>query len=257
MPLFVFDPRLWGPAGATRRAYLVASLDALPERIGGLVVRRGDPVDVLPTVVRRGRGVPACTSPRTSARTVESATRASRTALAELERRAGPDRVAVRRLAGRVRNQSGDGYQVFTPFCEGLARPRLAGAGAHAGRRRWDTSLPSDAMLEATAPKGLALPTAGEAAARRHWKAYVERPPGGLRRAPRPARPRRHLAHVGAPEVGRDPPAHDAGRSPARAARARRSRRTAPSWRGASSTPTCWRAVPRRRASTTGRSSPR
>ena len=43
--LFVVDPRLWKPAGATRRAYLAASLAALDESVGGrLVVRRGDPV---------------------------------------------------------------------------------------------------------------------------------------------------------------------------------------------------------------------
>src|SRR6185503_16071793 len=53
VPLFVFDQRLWGPSGATRRAYLLASLEALRERIGALVVRRGDPVDVLSTVVRQ------------------------------------------------------------------------------------------------------------------------------------------------------------------------------------------------------------
>src|SRR4051812_4065288 len=52
LPLFVFDPRLWRPAGDTRRAYLVASLETLRQRIGGLVVRTGDPVDVLPAVVR-------------------------------------------------------------------------------------------------------------------------------------------------------------------------------------------------------------
>ena len=29
VPLFVFDPRLWVPAGPSRRSYLLASLDAL------------------------------------------------------------------------------------------------------------------------------------------------------------------------------------------------------------------------------------
>jgi len=31
LPLFVIDPRLWGPAGAPRRSYLIASLLALLE----------------------------------------------------------------------------------------------------------------------------------------------------------------------------------------------------------------------------------
>ena len=52
VPVFVVDPALWGPAGPSRRAYLSASLraldDALSERGGRLVVRSGDPVEVIP-----------------------------------------------------------------------------------------------------------------------------------------------------------------------------------------------------------------
>src|SRR3954470_15467043 len=47
VPLFVVDPALWEPAGQPRRGYLVASLAALTERIGGLVVRTGAPVTVV------------------------------------------------------------------------------------------------------------------------------------------------------------------------------------------------------------------
>ena len=47
LPLFVIDPRLWGPAGASRRAYLAASLRALDaslrQRKARLHLRRGDP----------------------------------------------------------------------------------------------------------------------------------------------------------------------------------------------------------------------
>jgi deoxyribodipyrimidine photo-lyase len=52
VPVFVVDPRLWDPAGPSRRAYLVASLKSLRERIGGLVVRAGDPVAVIPDLAR-------------------------------------------------------------------------------------------------------------------------------------------------------------------------------------------------------------
>ncbi|MGH3372106.1 MAG: deoxyribodipyrimidine photo-lyase, partial [Nocardioidaceae bacterium] len=53
LPLFVVDPNLWGPAGPNRRAYLVASLDALDRSLGGrLVVRHGDPVREVIRAVR-------------------------------------------------------------------------------------------------------------------------------------------------------------------------------------------------------------
>ena len=54
VPLFVVDPRLWEPASANRRWFLVGCLDDLDEQLGGgLVVRRGDPVDVVPQLARQ------------------------------------------------------------------------------------------------------------------------------------------------------------------------------------------------------------
>ncbi len=51
VPLFVLDPHLWSRAGVARRAYLVASLTALDRSLGGaLVVREGDPREVVPAV---------------------------------------------------------------------------------------------------------------------------------------------------------------------------------------------------------------
>ncbi len=48
LPLFALDPRLWGPAGPSRQAYLAGSLRSLDaslrQRQGGLSVVRGDPV---------------------------------------------------------------------------------------------------------------------------------------------------------------------------------------------------------------------
>ena len=53
VPLFVLDEALWGPAGSVRQAYLTRSLDALRASLGGsLLIRHGDPVSVLPEVVR-------------------------------------------------------------------------------------------------------------------------------------------------------------------------------------------------------------
>jgi deoxyribodipyrimidine photo-lyase len=52
VPLFVLDPRLLGPAGAPRTAFLFGCLRALDRALGGaLVVRRGDPAAVVRGVV--------------------------------------------------------------------------------------------------------------------------------------------------------------------------------------------------------------
>src|SRR5919112_2511817 len=51
VPLFVLDPLLWSRSGDARRAYLAGSLAALDRSTGGaLVVRQGDPVEVVPAV---------------------------------------------------------------------------------------------------------------------------------------------------------------------------------------------------------------
>ena len=48
VPVFVIDPRLWDTAGYARRRYLLDSLTHLDASMGhALVVRRGDPVDVI------------------------------------------------------------------------------------------------------------------------------------------------------------------------------------------------------------------
>src|SRR5215218_4304075 len=49
VPLFVLDRLLWSRSGDPRRAYLAGSLAALARSTGGaLVVRAGDPAEVVP-----------------------------------------------------------------------------------------------------------------------------------------------------------------------------------------------------------------
>lgn len=51
VPLFVLDPRVYGPVGPNRRRFLACTLAELDRQLGGkLVVRRGDPADVVPAV---------------------------------------------------------------------------------------------------------------------------------------------------------------------------------------------------------------
>src|SRR5690242_16205025 len=61
LALFVLDDRLRKPSGAPRLAYLYRSLRALDadlQRVGGrLVVRRGEPVGVLPRLAKEAGAV--------------------------------------------------------------------------------------------------------------------------------------------------------------------------------------------------------
>jgi len=54
IPLFVVDDRLWKPAGDNRRWFLTGCLAALDHDLGGrLVVRHGEPADVIARLARR------------------------------------------------------------------------------------------------------------------------------------------------------------------------------------------------------------
>ena len=111
--LFVVDPVLWKAAGEPRRRYLAASLQALDEATGGnLVVRHGDPVAVVPAVVREAGAssvhVAADFGPY-GARRDEAVEQALDV---PLERLGSPYAVAP----GSVLTGAGQGYQVFTPF---------------------------------------------------------------------------------------------------------------------------------------------
>lgn len=173
VPLFVFDPRLWEPAGRPRKCYLLASLDALDDRIGGLVTRTGDPVDVLPEVAAKAGAESVHIAEdfgpygRERDAAVEAALRAEGI---DLIRTGSPYAVAP----GRVLNRQSEPYKVFTPFSRGWAEHgwrKPPGPPRSVGWHR----MRSDKRPQATLPKGLGLPAAGEVAARRHWQAWIDR----------------------------------------------------------------------------------
>jgi deoxyribodipyrimidine photo-lyase len=174
VPLFVVDPALWKPAGAPRRSYLAASLNALSGHIGGLVVRTGDPCQVVPALAEEADAdevfIAADFGPY-------GARRDDRVESALLE---GGGRRLVRRGSpyavdpGEVRNQQDHGYQVFTPFSRAwrehgwgdpLPTPRNIG---------WRRDLPTDCVPEAANPVDMAMPPAGEAVARRRWRSFLD-----------------------------------------------------------------------------------
>ena len=122
LPLFVLDPRLWTPAGAPRRQFLLDCLTALRESTNrALVVRSGDPATVVPDVVREVQAgsvhVSADAGPYGRRRD-----QAVERALGDvpLVRTGSPYAVAP----GRVTKRDGTPFQVFTPFASsgGVAR---------------------------------------------------------------------------------------------------------------------------------------
>jgi deoxyribodipyrimidine photo-lyase len=177
VPAFVFDDRLYGPAGDPRRRFLLDCLAELDASTGSaLVLRTGDPAGVVPALAREVDAasvhVTADAGPYGRRRD-----QAVERALGDvpLVRTGSPYAVAP----GRVTKRDGTPFQVFTPFARAW---REHGWHSPAGRPdvvRWQTGVSSD---DAPAPPdldGVRLPRAGEAAAREAWQRFRdERLPG-------------------------------------------------------------------------------
>ena len=121
---------------------------------------------------------------------------------------------------GRVTTGAGEPYRVFTPYHRAWADHGWRGPIDAPRDADW-LELAETADLPQTGAARRSHPPRGR---RGGGATPVGRVPGSrlvVRRGPRPPWRRGHLADVGAPEVGRDPPAHDAGR-PGPAAQHRR-----------------------------------
>jgi deoxyribodipyrimidine photo-lyase len=169
VPLFVVDPRLWGPSGAPRRQFLRDCLTALQDELdGALVVRSGDPATVVTTLVQELAAdsvhVSADAGPygRRRDAAVEQALGA-----VPLIRTGSPYAVTP----GRVTKADGGPFRVFSPFARAW---RAHGWRAPAPRPDdvpWATGVPSDDLPPA---QGITarLPAAGEGAALRAWERF-------------------------------------------------------------------------------------
>lgn len=172
--LFVLDDALRRPSGAPRLAYLYRSLRALDDDLrehgGRLLVRRGDPVNVLPRLARELSAsavhIAADFSPYGAQRDEQV-----EEALGEvpLVRTGSPYAVAP----GRVTKSDGTPYLVFTPFAKAwAAHGWRAPAASRGSSAQWaddpGTGIPADPSL----PADVQLPEAGEAAARAAWSRY-------------------------------------------------------------------------------------
>ena len=171
VPLFVLDPALWDASGPVRQAYLLRSLTSLNESLDGrLVLRHGNPVDVIPAVAKE------CGAESVHVAADFGPYGAHRDAAVEgalgttpFVRTGSPYAVAP----GRVTKDDGTAYRVFTPFYKGWVRHGWR-APADDVDPTWiiDAGLGSDAWPREPDVAGVTLPDAGEEAAWRRWEHF-------------------------------------------------------------------------------------
>jgi deoxyribodipyrimidine photo-lyase len=171
VPLFVVDPVLWRASGRTRRVYLLRSLAALDDSLGGaLVVRKGDPVKVVPQVARE---VGALTVHHAAdygpygSRRDEAVREALLADDVETQPLGSPYAVAP----GRIRNGSGDPYKVYSAYQRAWAEHGWRGPVDAPTGVTW-ADLKSHQWPDASLPDGMEIVEAGEKAARAAWSAF-------------------------------------------------------------------------------------
>ena len=174
VPLFVVDPA-FATAGAPRRAFMAASLQALDDAIGGaLVYRHGNPTQVVPSLVAEvgAHDVYVSRDYGPYGRTRDAAVgEALQSMGARLLGVGSPYAVSP----GDVNKADGSPYAVFTPFSRTwraigwdapLAAPDVAWHGAPTVS---SDDPPAQPELRAE------LPAAGEEAAHRRWDEFLPR----------------------------------------------------------------------------------
>ncbi|MGW6006614.1 cryptochrome/photolyase family protein [Oerskovia enterophila] len=169
--LYVLDPALWASAGPVRQAYLARSLHELDVSTGGrLVVRHGDPREVVPAVCAEvgARSVHVAASYEPYGRRRDDEVEAL---LAQhgtrLQRTGSPYAVAP----GRVRTRGGTPFQVFTPFRSAWLEHGWRAPAPLPDDVAWAT-LTSDGLPDAPDVQ-TRLPAAGEVAALDRWRAFL------------------------------------------------------------------------------------
>ena len=160
--VFVVDPLLWERSGDPRRDHLAASLRSLSDSMGGrLVVRRGDPATVVPAIADEVGAASVHVSADYGPYGQQRDQEVEASLKCPLRRTGSPYAVAP----GRVLNQQGRSYQVFTPYFKAWL--------AHGWRQ--PVEAPSDVTW--VKASGEELPPgdgAGEQAALQHWKTYLD-----------------------------------------------------------------------------------
>lgn len=176
LPLFVLDPRIIDVA-TPRRDHLLASLRALDEAMdGALVVRRGRPEQVVAKVAEEA----GADTVHITAESTPYARRRDQRVRERLERD-GRSLVATGTPyavgPGSVLKRDGTPFQVFTPFSKGWRDHGWPGPAPVPRGLRWVRAVDGDGI-----PEGPDVEGAGEEAARRRWKSWLQQHLGGYDR---------------------------------------------------------------------------
>jgi deoxyribodipyrimidine photo-lyase len=167
LPVFVLDPRLLD-TDTPRSQRLLASLKALSKDTrDALVIRRGDPVDVIPRLAKQVGAHQVHVSRETTPygrRRDEKVEKALADQGCELVATGTPYAVGP----GRIVNQSGSPYKVFTPFSRAWHQHGRPAPAARPKRIAWLR----DDMRSDPLPKAPHM-EAGEAAALKRWQAFL------------------------------------------------------------------------------------
>ncbi|MEO6470281.1 MAG: deoxyribodipyrimidine photo-lyase [Aeromicrobium sp.] len=166
VPLYVVDPTEWDGLGAPQRAYRRASLESLSDRIGGLYVLHGDPVEVVPHLASLLDSTVYASADFTPYGISRDAAVAE---LTELRVTGSPYAVSP----GRIFTKDGSPYRVFTPYYKawlehGWKEPVIA------PNVRWHVPTGGDGLPTAQTAAGFVCPEAGEVKAHELWRAYTE-----------------------------------------------------------------------------------
>ena len=166
LPVFVLDPRLARDSPRTQR--LLASLASLSKDTRrALVVRKGDPVDVIPRLAREVGALRVHVTRETTPYGRRRDEKIAR-ALADDGRALVATGTPYAVGPGRILNQSGSPYKVFTPFSKAWHRHGRPAPASRPTRIPWlRADVGSDALPTVT------LTEAGEAAALERWDAFL------------------------------------------------------------------------------------
>lgn len=171
LPVFVLDPRLLD-TDTPRSRRLLASVAALQKDTrGALVIRHGDPADVIPRLAKQVGAQQVHVSRETTPygrRRDEAVEKALAEDGRELVATGSPYAVGP----GRVVNQSGAPYKVFTPFARAWHQHGRPAPAERPKRIPWlRDGVHSDDLPEVDGLEGI---EAGEHAARKRWEAFLE-----------------------------------------------------------------------------------
>jgi len=169
--LFVLDPALIKPSGAPRLAILYRTLRALDQQLEGrLIVRQGKPEAVLPKLCKEaGANAVFCAGDFGPYGRQRDDRVAEALGGIELHRVGSPYAVPP----GKIRNGDNDGFKVYSAFYRRW-KERGWPDPVRSVRPEWTAARTDAVPADPKLPPGLQLPAVGEAAARRHWREWLE-----------------------------------------------------------------------------------